>query len=98
MSHPVDENKRLFREKKTKQQKLALQSGCAVAVCSWSWKHLSPLAPGAQSRGAAGWITPARLYAWPHAVPGGRLPPLAQGGCVSEEKQFARMKILSARG
>lgn len=31
-------------------------------------------------------------------VPGGRLPPRAQGGCVSQQKQFAQIKILSACG
>lgn len=52
MSHPTDEKKRLFRAKRTKKQKLALQSCCAVVICSWICKHLSSLAWGVQSQRA----------------------------------------------
>lgn len=88
MSHPVDENKRLFGEKETKQQKLALQSSCAVAVCWWIWKHLSSLSRGVPSIPGLNCCSVCMRRA--------RLPPLAQGGCVSHERHLAGMKIFPA--
>lgn len=87
---PVDENKRLCRAKRTKQQKLSLPSCCAAVICSWICKHLSSLAPGSLIPESSSTVQ--RESLWRVRVRSRTLcrpPPPTKVGCVLGAKQFA---------